>query len=237
MGTCFHVGEGVFVTARHVIENNRIIEIRITEPVGVRASEAFPGLEQTQTEKWDQVLEERLGFIPYYKRWLPPLQIVDGPYFPEDSRIDVAAFRVSEIHPAASVVKIGIHWDDWIYRGQWHLSEAVILGYPPIPLTASPHLVAARAHIHTYVVPVHSPFVHFIISATARGGFSGGPAILQDGYLLGVVTSSLLRNNQPSELGFQAVLSVEPLRVLLDARGLMPRIQRVYERQLLDGKK
>lgn len=83
---------------------------------------------------------------------------------------------------------------------------------------------------------MHSPLVHFIVSATARGGFSGGPAILQDGYLLGVVTSSLLRDNLPSELGFQAVLSVEPLRILLGERGMMPRVQEVFTEELLRGK-
>lgn len=92
IGTCFHIGEGVFVTARHVVENNTVLEIRIAEPVGVRASEAFPEIERT--EEWDQALKERLGFVPHYKHWLPPLQIVEGPYFSTDSRVDLAIFRV-----------------------------------------------------------------------------------------------------------------------------------------------
>ena len=30
-GTCFHVGEGVFVTARHVVENHTISEVRFDD--------------------------------------------------------------------------------------------------------------------------------------------------------------------------------------------------------------
>jgi hypothetical protein len=38
--------------------------------------------------------------------------------------LDVAAFRVRDIHRAASVVKLGIQWDDWVVRGRWQLSDA-----------------------------------------------------------------------------------------------------------------
>ena len=35
IGSAFHVGDNVFVTARPVVENNEIIEIKITEPAGI----------------------------------------------------------------------------------------------------------------------------------------------------------------------------------------------------------
>ena len=41
IGSAFHIGDGVFVTARHVIEGNRIIEVKITESVGVTTREYF----------------------------------------------------------------------------------------------------------------------------------------------------------------------------------------------------
>jgi V8-like Glu-specific endopeptidase len=31
VGSAFHVGEGVFVTARHVLENNKILDVASTE--------------------------------------------------------------------------------------------------------------------------------------------------------------------------------------------------------------
>src|SRR6516165_2628332 len=39
IGSAFHVGDGVFVTARHVVEGNKIIEVRITEPLGISTNE------------------------------------------------------------------------------------------------------------------------------------------------------------------------------------------------------
>jgi hypothetical protein len=58
----------------------------------------------------------------------------------------------------------------------------------------------------------------------ARGGFSGGPAII-DGHVLGVVTSSLMSNGKPSELGFFTVISVEPIFVCLVDNILLPPCQ------------
>src|SRR2546421_103906 len=36
IGSAFHIGEGVFVTARHVIDGKRILEIAMTEPADIR---------------------------------------------------------------------------------------------------------------------------------------------------------------------------------------------------------
>lgn len=41
IGSAFHIGEGVFVTARHLVENCQIIEIKITEPVGITQLSGF----------------------------------------------------------------------------------------------------------------------------------------------------------------------------------------------------
>jgi hypothetical protein len=76
--------------------------------------------------------------------------------------LDVAAFRVRDIHRAAGVVKLGIQWDDWVVRGRWQLSDAIVLGYPPVPMVNEPRLIAARAEIHTFIVPRHVKSVHFI---------------------------------------------------------------------------
>jgi trypsin-like peptidase len=225
IGTAFHVGDGIFVTARHVVDQRRILEVRITEPVGIRAAELFPNMAPEKVEEWDKELEKVTGFMPLYKHWTSPLVVTQGPLFHERADVDVAVFRVANAHPAIGVVLLGVHWDDWIYQGHWHLQDALILGYPPIPMTAEPHLVAARAEVNTYVVPRHSHQVHFIVSALARGGFSGGPALHEDGYALGVVTSSLLEGNKPPESGFMAVLSVEPIRLLLEQHGMLPACQ------------
>ena len=75
--------------------------------------------------------------------------------------------------------------------------------------------------------------MHFLISATPRGGFSGGVAIHEDGDALGVVTSSLHKATLPAELGFLAVLSVEPILQCLSDNGLLPSIQKEHHDKLM----
>jgi trypsin-like peptidase len=237
IGSAFHVGGGVFVTARHVVEGNKIVEIKMTEPVGVRAAEMFPGLTKEQTDEWDYALEERMGFIPLYKYWTEALELEHGPIYASDPQVDLAIFKVKNVHHAARFAKLGVHWDDWIYRYPWQLSEAIIFGYPPIPMTTEPYLVVAKAEVHTYVLLRHSPNVHFILSAMPRGGFSGGLAIHEDGFALGVITSGLSDGGKATELGFLAVLSIEPIRVLLESCNLLPQCQREYEEKLLGLRK
>lgn len=238
IGSAFHIGEGIFVTARHVVENCRIIEIKITEPVGISSREFFHVIMKVDVSDdyirdYDARLGEVMGHTPLFKHYLRPLEIADGPHFAKESGFDVAVFRVREMHPAAGVVKLGVHWDDWVYRGLWHLSDAIVLGYPPVPMVNEPVLVAARAEIHTFVVPRHAPAVHFILSATPRGGFSGGVAIHESGDVLGVITSSFNINNEPEQLGFFAVLSIEAIVKCLGYNGMYPRFQKEHHDRLL----
>jgi len=92
-----------------------------------------------------------------------------------------------------------------------------MLGYPPIPLSPGPTLVAAAGHVNAVIDPyVGSRHPLFVVSPTPRGGFSGGPVLARsNGWLLGVTTSTLLRGPLEVELGYSAVLTVEPLWNLL----------------------
>ena len=99
--------------------------------------------------------------------------------------------------------------DDWINDNDFILSEAVILGYPPIPLTSSPRLVAARAEVNAVIDPYHSKKVHFVLSAIPRGGFSGGIALSEYGFVLGIITEALCFEGKSPETSFFAVLSTE----------------------------
>jgi hypothetical protein len=134
LGTAFHVGEGVFVTARHVVENNSIIEVKITEHLGILAREYLrPILHREPTDEEVARQNEtyrRDGEIPRFRYYHEPLHVSDGPYFSSAADLDVAVFRVDNLNPAAGIVTLGVHWDDWIYRVQWQMSEAVVLGYP-----------------------------------------------------------------------------------------------------------
>jgi hypothetical protein len=68
-----------------------------------------------------------------------------------------------------------------------------------------PLLIAARAEINAIVIPHHTRAVHFLLSAIPRGGLSGGVAIHEDGDALGAITSALIENEEPEQLGCLAV--------------------------------
>jgi Trypsin-like peptidase domain len=238
-GSAFHVGDGVFVTARHVVEGRQVCEVKITEPIAIATDEYFRDILKIDvSDDYIRQYDEKIGAKPeapvLWKSWLRPLEIADGPYFAKEDDLDVAVFRVNEIHHAVGVVRLGVHWDDWVYRGLWNLSDAIVLGYPPIPMVNEPRLIAARAEIHTFVTPRHVSAIHFLLSAIPRGGFSGGVAIQENGDALGVVTSSLTQDSLPEQLGFFAVLSVEAIVKCLGANGLYPKVQSEYHKSKLD---
>jgi hypothetical protein len=205
IGSAFHIGDGVFVTARHVVDGNRLLKVKTTEPVAIGAAEFFPDMPETRIEEYNQALRPVLGYDPMFKHWPKEFDVETGPLFCDDPGIDLAIFKVKDIHHAVPSVLLGVHFDDWIYRYPWQLSEAIVLGYPPIPLTNEPHLVAARAEIHTFVALRGSRNVHFILSATPRDGFSGGLALHEGGVALGVILGGLVQDNQPTELGYYSL--------------------------------
>jgi hypothetical protein len=196
IGSAFHVGEGVFVTARHVLENRRVLEVRPTvSPVHM------------QTDG---------------------LSLVSGPIFHPDDFVDVGAFRVNLPGENLPYLPLGTHLDDWFNDDQFVLSEAIVMGYPPIPMTTDPYLVAARAEVNCVINTWRNGFCHFILSSIPRGGFSGGVAISEWDFVLGVVTESLVMNNMPSELGFLNVISVEPILECLGKGKMLPACQSEY---------
>lgn len=226
IGSCFHVGSGVFVTARHVIEGNTISKVKITEPVAIPTKEFFGGISVERVQDYDKNVGKILGTTPKFKHFQSALTVADGPFYHPEPMADVAVFRVSSVHPETGVVPLGSHLDDWIDRFDWQLSEALVLGYPPIPLTLEPHLVGTRAEVNATVDLYSSRHVHFILSATPRGGFSGGLALSEYDFALGVVTQSLVRDHLQEESGFFAVLSIEPIYECLSHHKLLPPVQK-----------
>lgn len=220
-GTAFHVGDGVFLTARHVVENMSIVEIKPTEPLLLPPERVYHDVPAKMIEKW----EKALGFRPYTRVPQEILNLTDGPYYHPNEEIDVAAFRVSGIDPDAPHVRLGLHLDDRILDHDWILTEAIVFGYPPIPMTTEPHLVVTRAEINAVVQFRHTQGVHFILSATPRGGFSGGLAVSELGGALGLVTQSMFNGVGPTETGFFSVTSVEPLYQCLASANILPKVQ------------
>jgi hypothetical protein len=98
IGSAFHVGEGVFVTARHVVENVVIREVRSTHALRRPLEEAVP----EYTENVVKVIENAIGQVPTWPVFQNPLQITKGPFFHPDPAIDVAVFATEGLHPAGA---------------------------------------------------------------------------------------------------------------------------------------
>lgn len=213
IGTCFHVGEGVFVTARHVVEGRTISEIGFDDDLTALSLLEDP-------KHWDRKPQ---GSVT----------ITRGPLFHSNAEIDLACF-VAEPYPKRSI-PLGGHLDDWMGQYELVLYRTLVLGYPPVQLTKKPLLVASLGEVNALTDLYCSPHPHFIVSSTARGGFSGGPALVAydeanpDGgtAALGVVTQALCKNGEPEQLGYMAVLTIEPVYGMLEQHGILPVAQKL----------
>lgn len=197
IGTAFHIGDGVFVTARHVVEGQTIREIGrgdVTKVVRIEGD----GRATTSTT-WPDAVSRK----------------VEGPWFHPNDRADLAFFRCHEIN--APDIQLELRSDALAYN-QFLLQRVIVLGYPPIPFAKDAHLVcvptAVSAVIDHYIVGRR----HFVLTAMARGGFSGGVALTVEyaSATLGVVTQALNKDHEPTELGYLAVLSAELVVEMLD---------------------
>lgn len=210
IGAAFHIGEGVYITARHVVGGKRVLEVgftmphfRIPDPKGNVTVHGRKGRYRTiDTGTW---------------------RVTRGPFFHPNEAVDIAAFVCDRSDCA--VVPLGTHLDDWIGVRDFILRDVVIMGYPPVPLSRTPTLIAAKAEVNATVDQYVAPHPHFIVSAMARGGFSGGLCMVEHEFALGVVTEALVYDARPAELGFMAVLTVEPIYVCLDENKILPKCQ------------
>lgn len=190
IGSAFHVGHGVFVTAKHVVSNTRILSF---------------GLAKDNEYSFNN------------------LTIVGDPLYHPDKDVYVAIILTDKIDELPSI-DLGGHLDDWINDEAFFLSKVLVMGFPPIPLSDTPILVTTTAEVNAVVDPyLGCKHPQFILSAMARGGFSGGVALIEFGFALGVITESLVSNYQPAELGYFSVLTVEPILVCLAHHNIMPK--------------
>lgn len=185
IGSAFHIGQGIFLTARHVVEDVMIDEIATTKSARLAVEDSGH---------------------PVAPRRLP---LVDGPYFGADD-LDVAVFRVDLGGTPLPVVTVSGHTDYDLGENDLVLSDVLVIGYPPIPFTTIPFQVVTLGQINAVVHVRHSSALHFIASAMARGGFSGGPVLDQEGRAVALVTESLGQDGAPAETGYMSLLSIAP---------------------------
>ncbi|VFQ46886.1 S1 family peptidase [Desulfoluna butyratoxydans] len=190
IGSAFHIGDGLFVTAKHVIEHKKILEVATTKRYVLIQDDIQAGNGA-----------ETISIEPMV------LDIIEGPYVDKDE--DVAVFKVDTKSSLFPKVKISSHTSHEISDTNFVLSDALIIGYPPIPFTNTPNQVVATGQVNAVIDVRHSRYAHFVMSTMARGGFSGGVALSTSGFALGLVTESLGSSDSLVETGYMSVLSID----------------------------
>ena len=192
IGTAFHIGEGLFVTAKHVVEGKTIEEVATTKRA-ITKNKNKPDYDKTEDYTNPQVLS-----------------VIDGPKFSSDEdAVDVAVFKVDikETHLPRLTFDSSTSHD--IDDKSFLLDDVLVIGYPPIPFSTMPIQISSLGQVNAVIDVRHSKYAHFIVSSLARGGFSGGPTITEYGKVIGIVTESLVHNNNLTESGFMSILCSE----------------------------
>ena len=187
IGSAFHIGQGFFVTAKHVLEKKKLVEICITQPL--------------------RVLEELHGNLLAEQERPVLLTLSSAPVFAEEG-IDIAIFQAKNYEGIPSIPLCSIN-DVNRTEDQALLTHVLCIGYPPIPLTTHPFQVAVNATINALVRVRASDYLTYVLSSTARGGFSGGPVINEKEEAFAIATESLVINDKGAESGFMACLSCD----------------------------
>lgn len=161
---------------------------------------------------------------------IPPqsLTIKAGPFFHHDANTDIAVIVTNQNN--MDVIYLGGHNDKWMRKNKSMIvmTDIIIMGYPPIPFSDKPVLIGAKGEVNGILEKYNSSYLHFIISAMPRGGFSGGVCLFMGASCLGLIVESLISDNRETELGFMSVISIQPILDCLKHYDLIPEIQKRY---------
>lgn len=211
-GSAFHIGDGWLATAAHVVRDVEIEEV-VSEYCKTNLQ-----IERIIFHADDRIDLAIIKTDLDLSHYLTKTTIVDSP----------------EGFVKTDHLAIGGHLDDWI-GDELVLSKVLLMGYPPIPFSNRAVLLASEGEVNAVVDKYNGPHPHFVLSNMGRGGYSGGPVISEYGFLLGILTESLVMNNQSEELGYSSAITVEPLLVLLQENGVYPGKNRETIEVLLEG--
>ncbi len=211
-GSAFHIGDGWLATAAHVVNDGEIEEI--------------------VTEYCNQILN--IEKIICHSDERVDLAIIKTNFDLSHYLIKTTIHGSPEGFIQTDQIEIGGHLDDWI-GDELVLSRVILMGYPPVPFANSAVLLASEGEVNAVIDKYNGPHPHFVISCMGRGGYSGGPVFSEYGFLLGVMTESLVTNNQSEELGYLSAISIEPLLVLLHEHGIYPGNNKEILEVLFDG--
>ncbi|WP_329757770.1 trypsin-like peptidase domain-containing protein [Stenotrophomonas maltophilia] len=187
-GTAFHIGGGTFATAAHVVR-------------GYDNPTLFQGNTRQDETGWP---------------------VTDILYHPDDADVailvsdlwrDLSVKHTNEERghsTPASHIEIPEMWGEWIEQSLI-LTRGIFCGYPVVPRSDGAYKLAASAEIHTDINRYDTSDVHFLVSSTARGGFSGAPFISEFDMLLGIVTEALYDDDSHPYMAVIAIESIYPI--------------------------
>lgn len=225
IGTGFHIGNGYMITAAHVLDG------------ASRATLAFHDM--IDRELPAEPLENYVDFQRHFEARHRPQEIDLSQVVYHDGGADIALFR-SHVFAANDIERcrtsqrpVPAHLYDRIHLGppmEDELSDdllmlqGVVLGYPSIPFSAEPALVAHEFRLSAVINRYDTGRPAFIISGIPRGGFSGAPVIAQSGWFLGVITEALYGQTltDPQAAPYFQTVTPDPVLEIVQQAGTKP---------------
>jgi len=133
-------------------------------------------------------------------------------YVPKNDLIDIAILEFSD--------KILLSDKFFEVDKPFLLDKVMTVGFPPIQGTSDAIQVSSTGEVTAITETYWHKEKQILISSRVKGGNSGGPVINNFGYVVGILTNTLIDPNdssKPDELGFGLALSSETLINFLDA--------------------
>lgn len=205
LGSAFHVGEGVFATARHVVEHG-------VEALGT-THRSFLGFEHPTI----YAAAEVIGGASWGE---PGVADVEEVLFHPDEEVDVALVRTRGLDVPTIIL------DPYMSENST-LSTVMLLGFPRIPLgPETPTLLAATAQVNA-VVDLIDGQPTLVLSSIARAGLSGGLVANSSGGAIGLITRSLVVDDSAVEAGYLAAVQIRSVCECIRAYGVAADINDV----------
>ncbi len=156
--------------------------------------------------------------------------IPENIYYPIDDKVDIAILEFSD--------KLALSNSFFEIDRPYTLDKVMTVGFPPIQGVADAIQIASTGEITAITKTYWHNEEQILISSRVKGGSSGSPVINKFGYVVGIVTNTLVDPydiKKPDELGFGLALSSSVLNKLLTS--INKKDNNYYEMQVFEEKK
>ena len=145
------------------------------------------------------------------------IEVSGAPIYPQQTSgdLDLALIEIRAQPAGMTPMRLAPHPD--------LLDEVVVFGFPPVPFTTKPHLLANRGEVSA-IVDLRTDYQAIIVTCLLRGGNSGGPIVDRRGRVVGVASRNLFNQMLPDEqslnegLGYSVATPSEWVSDLIERR-------------------